>query len=188
MSCVDEKDADAGRGPARRGGALRRTSVSPQGKPWRRRNLLPSSISNSHGYHKNNHTIWCGYFYGGDYWTRTSDLLRVNAGFSIFLTFFGYLELFMLRANYFPALLERGFSGCSSRVCGWLCGLRDEAEQIGGRNHPSPKEDSNTLLTKIPAVRYSTFLRSARQPTHFSRFLNLLPGVFCPLQNLHRLF
>ena len=125
---------------------------------------------------------------GGDCRTRTSDLLRVNAGFSIFLTFFGYLELFMLRANYFPALLERGFSGCSSRVCGWLCGLRDEAEQIGGRNHPSPKEDSNTLLTKIPAVRYSTFLRSARQPTHFSRFLNLLPGVFCPLQNLHRLF
>ena len=39
---------------------LRRTSVLPQAKPRRRRNSLPPSISNSPGYHKNNHTrqVW----------------------------------------------------------------------------------------------------------------------------------
>ena len=35
---------------------LRRTSVSPQAKPWRRRNSFPPSISNFHGYHKKGHT------------------------------------------------------------------------------------------------------------------------------------
>ena len=39
---------------------LRRTGALPQAKPRRRRNSLPTSISNSPGYHKNNHTrqVW----------------------------------------------------------------------------------------------------------------------------------
>lgn len=39
---------------------LRRTGALPQAKPRRRRNSLPPSISNSPGYHKNNHTrqVW----------------------------------------------------------------------------------------------------------------------------------
>ena len=66
------------RRPYGRAARLRRTSVSPQAKPWRRRNSLPPSISNFHGYHKKGHTHQVWPFYGGDYWTRTSDLLRVK--------------------------------------------------------------------------------------------------------------
>ena len=49
-------------------------------KPWRRRNSLPPSISNFHGYHKKGHTHQVWPFYGGEYWTRTSDIifLQVN--------------------------------------------------------------------------------------------------------------
>ena len=33
--------------------------------------------------------IRCGLFYGGDYWTRTSDLLRVKGLVKLFLALFG---------------------------------------------------------------------------------------------------
>ena len=50
---------------------LRRTSVLPQAKPWRRGNSLAPSISGSHGIHKNDHTFRCGHFYGAGEGNRT---------------------------------------------------------------------------------------------------------------------
>ena len=53
---------------------LHRTSVLPQAKPWRRANSLRPSILISRGIQKNNHTFWCGYFFGASDEARTRYL------------------------------------------------------------------------------------------------------------------
>ena len=94
LSClVLTKKTQAWDGAPQSGAAhLRRTSVLPQAKPWRRRNSLHSrrrlcrltdvayplrvlrpSISNFHGYHKKRPHPSGVAFFGGDYWTRTFD-------------------------------------------------------------------------------------------------------------------
>ena len=49
VSCVDEKDTSRDGAPHGGAARLRRTSVLPQAKPWRRRNSLPPSISSTGG-------------------------------------------------------------------------------------------------------------------------------------------
>jgi hypothetical protein len=61
-------------------------------------------------------------FGGGDYWTRTSDLLRVNANVKLFLLLYSCFRLFLLFFTSSLDIFEYGISACSMRLCGVLCG------------------------------------------------------------------
>lgn len=63
MSCVDKKDAARNGAPHSRAALFRSASVLLQKKTLAEKEPFAPSMLNSPGFHKNNHTIRCGYFY-----------------------------------------------------------------------------------------------------------------------------
>ena len=63
VSCVDKKDAARNGAPHSRAALLRSASVLLQKKTLAEKEPFAPSMLNSPGFHKNNHTIRCGYFY-----------------------------------------------------------------------------------------------------------------------------
>ena len=61
-------------GPLAGGAFAPHKRFRPRRKPWRRANSLRLSILISRGIQKNNHTFWCGYFFGASDEARTRYL------------------------------------------------------------------------------------------------------------------
>ena len=62
---------------------------------------------------------------GADYWTRTSDLMRVNGSQKIFLTICSYFQPFSIVIFRSLQLSCLAFSICSTSVYGMSCGQRN---------------------------------------------------------------
>ena len=61
-------------------------------------------------------------FYGGDYWTRTSDLLRVNGLGKLFLTVSTAIQHRRILVQNYLIILCPGVSAYSAPHCGYSCG------------------------------------------------------------------
>ena len=70
-------------------------------------------------------------FYGGDYWTRTSDLLRVNGLGKLFLAISDPIQHRRLHIQNDLTILYHSVSAHSAPHCGYLCGQNRFPSDIG---------------------------------------------------------
>ncbi len=62
--------------------------------------------------------------FGGDYWTRTSDLMRVNGLGKLFLTDSNPIQHRRLRIQNYLTAVYPGVSAHSAPHCGYSCGQK----------------------------------------------------------------